>query len=69
LLDCEIQCWRLISTLRRLRVLLLREELALRSLDRMLWRTVMTSRRALPKGTGEALQARGSGRNRGNGAA
>lgn len=67
MLDCEIQCWRLISTLRRLRVLLLREELALRKLDQMLWRTVMTSRRALPKGTGEA--AHSSGRNRANGAA
>lgn len=69
LLDCEIQCWRLILTLRRLRALLMREELALRRLDLILWRAATAPRRAPAKGTGDPPGPRRAGRDRSNGSA
>lgn len=69
LLDCEIQCWRLILTLRRLRALLMREELALRKLDMMLWSAATTLRRAPAKASGDPAAPPRAARNRGNGAA
>ena len=69
LLDCEIECWRLISTLRQLRALLLREELALRKLDLLLWSAATSLRRAPAKGPGDPAAASRTARSRGNGAA
>ena len=69
LLDCEIECWRLISTLRRLRALLMREELALRKLDLILWSATTTLRREPAKGSGDPAASQREARGRGNGSA
>jgi len=66
-LDCEIECWRLISTLRQLRALLLREELALRKLDLMLWSAATTLQRAPAKGSGDPAAPHRAARGRSNG--
>lgn len=69
LLDCEIECWRLISTLRQLRALLLREELALRKLDLILWSAASTLPRAPAKGFGDPAAPHRTARDGSNGSA
>ncbi|MFB3921603.1 MAG: hypothetical protein ACE145_07765 [Terriglobia bacterium] len=59
----------MISTLRQLRALLMREELVLRRLDLMFWSTAATLRGAPAKDTGEPPAANRPARKRGNGAA
>jgi len=67
LLDCEIECWRLISTLRQLRALLLREELVLRKLDLILWSAATTLQRGQTKSTGDPAAPHRPARSRSNG--